>query len=208
MQPMEYLRKYRLIMDRLLIQKNSKTGFQAGFQHKTMTPKHPKAQGQVEGLNKLVNKSAVIANQESIDVKEATYDMLQAYRSTPHPATKETPYELMMNRQIRTKIEHFPISTSSKDKDVSIKDSKYKEQVKKYHDKRRQTREHKTKIADAVVVKRERKRKVETPYEPYIYMYCNGSQRIYDLCQETSERWEDNMQRCIKNQTIEDGRKA
>ena len=68
--------------------------------------------------------------------------MLQAYRSTPHPATKETP----MNRQIRTKIEHFPISTSSKDKDVRIKDSKYKEQVKKYHDKRRQTREHKIKI--------------------------------------------------------------
>ena len=97
--------------------------------------------------------------------------MLQAYRSTLHPATKETPYELMMNRQIRTKIEHFPISTSSKDKDVRIKDSKYKEQVKKYHDKRRQTREHKIKIGDAVVVKRERKRKVETPYETYIHIY-------------------------------------
>ena len=143
---------------------------EAGFQHKTITSRHPKAQGQVERFNKLVNKSAVIANQESIDVKEATYDMLQAYRSTPHPATKETPYELMMNRQIRTKIEHFPISTSSKDKDVRIKDSKYKEQVKKYHDKRRQTREHKIKIGDAVVVKREKKRKVETPYEPYIYI--------------------------------------
>ena len=61
---------------------------ETGFQHKTITPRHPKAQGQVEGFNKLVNKSAVIANQESIDVKEATYDILQAYRSTPHPATK------------------------------------------------------------------------------------------------------------------------
>ena len=80
-----------------------------------------------------MNKSPIIANQESMDVKEATYDMLQAYRSTPHPATKETPYELMMNRQIRTKIEHFLTSTSPRDKDVRFKDSKYNERVKKYH---------------------------------------------------------------------------
>ena len=68
-----------------------------GFSHK-ITPKHPKAQGQVKGFNKLVNKIATIGKKEEIDVREATYDMLQAYRDTPHPATKETPYELMMNR--------------------------------------------------------------------------------------------------------------
>ena len=61
-----------------------------------------------------MNKSAVIANQESTDVKEPTHDMLQAYRSTPHPATKET------------------TSTPSTYKDARIKDSQYKEQVKKY----------------------------------------------------------------------------
>ena len=96
--------------------------------------------------------------------------MLQAYRATPHPATKETPYELMMNRQIRTKIENFPTSTSPRDEEIRIKDSKYKEKVRKYHDKRRQTREHKIKIGDAVIVKRETKRKVQTPYEPFIYI--------------------------------------
>ena len=32
-----------------------------GFNHKKVTPKHPKAQGQVEGFNKLVNKMATIA---------------------------------------------------------------------------------------------------------------------------------------------------
>ncbi|XP_032231485.1 uncharacterized protein K02A2.6 [Nematostella vectensis] len=78
-----------------------------GFRDKKITPRHPKAQGQVEGFNKLINKIATIANQEHIDVHEATYDMLSAYRDTPHPATKETPYELMMNREIRTKLEHF-----------------------------------------------------------------------------------------------------
>ena len=95
--------------------------------------------------------------------------MLQAYRSTLHPATKEMPYGLMMNRQVRTEIEHFPKSKSPRDKDVRVKDGRYKEKVKKYHDKRHQTKEHKIKIGDAVIVKREIKRKAETRYEPFIY---------------------------------------
>ena len=32
-----------------------------GFTHKKITPQHPKAQGQVEGFNKLMNKTAAIA---------------------------------------------------------------------------------------------------------------------------------------------------
>ena len=70
-----------------------------GFNHKKVTPKHP---------NKLVNKIATIAKQKRIDVRKATYDMLQAYRDTPHPATKKTPYELIMNREVRMRLEHFP----------------------------------------------------------------------------------------------------
>ena len=61
-----------------------------GFNHKKATPRHPKPQGQVEGFNKLVNKTATNANQEGTEVHEATYDMLQAYRDTPHPATNMT----------------------------------------------------------------------------------------------------------------------
>jgi transposase InsO family protein len=49
-----------------------------GFQHKKITPRHPKAQGQVEEFNMLVNKTASIASQEGLDLHEATYDMLQA----------------------------------------------------------------------------------------------------------------------------------
>ena len=58
-----------------------------GFTNKKITPGHPKAQGQVEGLNKLINKTAAIARAEGIDRNEATYDMLEAYHETPHPAT-------------------------------------------------------------------------------------------------------------------------
>lgn len=34
-----------------------------------------------------------------MEVHEASYDMLQAYRDMPLPATKKTPYELMISGQ-------------------------------------------------------------------------------------------------------------
>ena len=141
-----------------------------GFSHKKITPKHPKAQGQVEGFNKLVNKIATIAKQEGIDVREATYDMLQTYRDTPHPATRKTPYELMMNREIRTKLEHFPSSIPTQDQEVRVNDRNYKERIKQYHDKRYRATELHLDIGQAVIVKRDKKRKAETPYEPHIYV--------------------------------------
>ena len=77
--------------------------------------------------------------------------MLEAYRDTPHPATKKTPYELMMNREVRTKLEHFPSETSPK------------------HGWHRVT-QLKLEVGQAVIIKREKKRKAETPYEPHIYL--------------------------------------
>ena len=64
-----------------------------GFTHKKVTPRHPKAQGQVQGFNKLMNKTAAIARTEGVDLQAANYDMLQPYRETPHPATGTAPYE-------------------------------------------------------------------------------------------------------------------
>ena len=67
------------------------------FTHKPVTPYHPKAQGQVEHFYKLMNKTVAIANEDRTNFYEATYDMLQAYRSAPLPATKIAPYKLLMN---------------------------------------------------------------------------------------------------------------
>ena len=54
-----------------------------GFEHKQVTPVHPKSQGQVENFNKLINKTTKIACEEGIEIESAIYDMLQAYRQTP-----------------------------------------------------------------------------------------------------------------------------
>ena len=77
-----------------------------GFQHKRVTRRHPKALGQVENFNKLINKTTKIAC-EGVEIESAIYDMLQAYRQTSRPATKSTPHELLMHRQVRTRLEHF-----------------------------------------------------------------------------------------------------
>ena len=121
--------------------------------------------------------------------------MLQAYRSSPHPATKKTPYELLINREVTTKLDHFPAITHIKDQEVRINDRSYKEKCKEYQDKRQNTKKHTLKIGIAVVARKENKRKAQTPYEPYIYIitHIKGSQidakRIKDertICRDAS----------------------
>ena len=47
---------------------------------------------------------------------------------------------------------------------------KNKKLRKRYHDRRHRVKTHGIKCGDAVVIKRERKRKESTPYEPYVYI--------------------------------------
>ena len=118
-----------------------------------------------------MNKTAAIARAEGVDLQEATYDMLQAYRETPHPATGTAPYELLMNREIRTRLDHYPTERSKWDEEIRKRDSKYKEKVKSYHARRHRATEHKFKVGEApVLLKRDKKRKGDTPFEPYIYI--------------------------------------
>ena len=96
--------------------------------------------------------------------------MLQAYRDTPHPATKETPYNLLMNREIRTRLERFKTEAPANDEEIRQNDKQYKCRIKQYHDKRHRARTHNITIGTAVVVKRDSKKKGQTPYEPHIYI--------------------------------------
>ena len=157
----------------------------------------------MENFNKLINKIAAIAKQDHINFHEATYDMLQAYRSTPHPATKSTPYELLMNRQVRTKIDHSPTETSPKDDTVRRIDQQYKEQAKRNHDKRHRSKEYKLKTGDAVIVK-PRKEEEWGDTIRTIRIRDNKSQRN-DGYSEKNEGWKNEMQRYITIQTAKNG---
>ena len=71
--------------------------------------------------------------------------MLQACK------TKIAPCELLINREVRTKLDHFPTEISPKDDIVRRNDQEYKEKAKRNHDKRHRTKEYKLKIGDAVI---------------------------------------------------------
>ena len=76
----------------------------------------------------------------------------------------------MMNREIRKKLEHFPSTIPTQDQEVRINDRNYKERIKQYHDKWHRATQLHLENKQAVIVKRDKKRKAETTYEPQIYI--------------------------------------
>lgn len=120
--------------------------------------------------------------------------MLTAYRSTPHPAHKKTPYQLMMNRDVRIRLDHYQDQKES-DFDVRTADGEYKQKMKKYADGRRRAKSQNFKPDDYVLVKQTKRNKLTSAFEPAFYriVEINGSQiksrRIRDgrtICRDAS----------------------
>ena len=104
-----------------------------GFQHHRVTPMHPRANGEAENFMKLLNKTEQRARIQKTSSTIALQEMLTSYRSAPHPATGITPYEGMMNRLVRTKLDYKGRLTeqfSKRETQVNERDRQYKERVK------------------------------------------------------------------------------
>ena len=102
--------------------------------------------------------------------------MLTGYRSTPHPATGITPYEGMMNRLVRIKLDYIGRLTeqlSKRETQVSERDRQYKERVKQ-NAENKNTKEHNFKVDDHVLLRQQKENKWSTFYEPDIY-------RVYEI---------------------------
>ena len=76
-----------------------------GFKHHRVAPEHPRANGEAERFMKVLNKTEQIAHSEGISSNAAIQYMLMGYRSTSHPATGYCPYEALMKRNVRTKLD-------------------------------------------------------------------------------------------------------
>ena len=99
-----------------------------GFEHHPVTPAHARANGTVESFMKMLNKTEQIAHLTGTDRVTAVQDMLSAYRATPHPATNVSPYEAMMNRTVRTKLDQIIPDSERYDMDESDRSYKAKNQ--------------------------------------------------------------------------------
>ena len=145
--------------------------------HHRVTPNHLRANGQVERFMQTLNKTEQIAHlqgKSGPDRNMAVQDMLIAYRDTPHPATGISPYQAMMNRPVRTKLDYTVPrkERSSRDKMMDEKDRQYKE---KMADEGGSSKEHNFVVGDHVLLRQRKRNKWSTPYEPVFYTVIKNS---------------------------------
>ena len=105
-----------------------------GFNHHRITPEHPRANGEVESFMRILNKTEQIAHLQNQNREISIQEMLVGYRSTPHPATGMTPYQGMMNREVRIKLDYInntrDNNSTANEIKISERDRKYKETMK------------------------------------------------------------------------------
>ena len=103
------------------------------IKHHRITPLHPRANGEAENFMKLLNKTEQRARLENKSAKTAIQELLAGYRSTPHPATGITPYQAIMNRYMRTKLDYTDRESRTETVTAEIineRDREYKQKIK------------------------------------------------------------------------------
>ena len=97
-----------------------------GFNRHRITPEHPRANGEVE----ILNKTEQISHLQNKNREVALQAMLVGYRSTPYLATGVTPYQGMTNREVRIKL--YCIN-NTRDKTNAVNETEITERDRKYN---------------------------------------------------------------------------
>jgi len=147
-----------------------------GFIHHRITPLWPESDGFVERFMKTLSKVLRTAKIEEKNWKQELFTFLRAYRNTPHASTNKTPSELLLHRNVKTRLPDLSHNLSvspTTDSEVRIRDAVAKEKMKTYADKRRNTTYHNLKLGDVVLVKIQKTNKFSSYYDPVPYKITN-----------------------------------
>ena len=137
------------------------------IEHRKISPYHPQANAEVERFNSTVMKGIRAAIADKRDWRQALPGILLAYRSTTHPATKETPAKLLMNRELRSKIPSMtPQTPPHAYRQAQKRDAKYKANMKSKTDTKFHAKDSDVKEGDDVIVLQQRGNKFDTRYDP------------------------------------------
>ena len=143
-----------------------------GFQHHRVTPEHPRAIREAESFMKVLNKTEQIAHGEGRSSNSALQYMLMGYRSTPHPATGYCPYEALMKRNVRTKLDYDTSSSSRNyheiEREITKRDREYKQNWDNQH-RHPKVENHRFKIGDRVLLKKRKQNKWSSAFEKEFY---------------------------------------
>ena len=98
--------------------------------------------------------------------------MLMGYGSTPHPATRCSPYEALMDRNVKRKMEYEPTSISRNyhrmEREITNRDKEYKKKQADQH-RRPKCKPHHFQIGDKVLLKKRKVNKWSTAHEKEHY---------------------------------------
>ena len=135
-----------------------------GFHHRRITHLWPEANGLAKNFTKNLGKVARTAHSQGKDWRRELYVFVINYRAAPHPSTGKSPYELCMNRTVRTKLPTVP--KINPDAETMQKDQQAKARMKAYADLKRQTKPHNLNVGDHTLVKQSIQNKASSRFEP------------------------------------------
>ena len=154
-----------------------------GVTIKYVTEYWPQANGLVERFNKVLLKHVQTSLVEGKDWRKTLPTLLRNYRATPHRTTGETPSQLLMQRELRTKLPCQELPTASeKDLEIRQTDRESKKKGKEYADARRRAKEKNVQAGDFVLVQQKHRNKFSTTFDqdPVKVIKVNGSQIVFE----------------------------
>lgn len=131
------------------------------------TPLNPTENGQVERHMQGINKISAIARLEKRNWNEVLAEYVAAYNVWPHSSTKQSPADLMFGRAVRHSIPNPQIDEKCY-QDDEMRDH---DQITKFkrnrlmNEKRHAVDAIELKIGDIVLMKQQKKDKVDTPFK-------------------------------------------
>ncbi|CAB4010962.1 Transposon Ty3-I Gag-Pol poly [Paramuricea clavata] len=140
-----------------------------GIQHNSITPLHPQANRLVENFNRMINKVMRTSSIERKCWKQEFFKFLRNYRATPHTTTGKSPAELLFQtRPYRVRLPELSTSHDT-DNEVRERDAEKKLQAKQYADRKSYVKLSNLKVGDLVLMRNERKGKLQPVYDPKPY---------------------------------------
>jgi hypothetical protein len=142
-----------------------------GFRHRKITPLHPIANGEAERFMRTLGK-AIRTAQLDLDRPwtEAVHTFLRNYRATPHSTTGQCPATLMFQRPIQVKLPSLEQSAHPSRAGIALRNDAAKAKMKSYADSHRHARHTIISIGDTVLVRQQRRTKMDAAYNPTPYV--------------------------------------
>ena len=119
------------------------------------------------------------AQAEGRDWRKDLSRFLLNYRATPHSTTGVTPAELLFGWKIATKLPDVQPDHQARspiDDKIQVKDSKSKQKMKEYADKRSKAQENEIVVGDTVLVRQKKRNKFTTRFDPSPYQVVEEEQ--------------------------------